>query len=101
RIPTRRRPRKSRFPGCFGRSEGNPSQRAYRTAKRNLEWKLLDFHRRLQMAEKKTQKCAHPACQCLVSGDEKDCSTYCHDAGDTMEISCNCDHPGCSLAEAV
>ena len=53
------------------------------------------------MADKKTQKCAHPACQCLVAKDEKYCSTYCHDAGDTTEISCNCDHPGCSLAEAV
>jgi hypothetical protein len=49
----------------------------------------------------KTHKCAHPSCQCRVEEGEKYCSTYCHDAGDTIEISCNCDHPGCSLAEAV
>jgi hypothetical protein len=62
---------------------------------------LLNFRAEAPMAEKKTTKCAHPACQCLVSKDEKYCSAYCHDAADTVEISCNCDHPGCSLAEAV
>jgi hypothetical protein len=27
---------------------------------------------------------------------EKYCSTYCHDAGGTVELTCNCGHPGCS-----
>ena len=54
------------------------------------------------MAQKKMEgKCAHPACRCFVEEGETYCSTYCEDAGDTLEISCNCDHPGCSLAEAV
>ena len=45
--------------------------------------------------------CAHPSCSCPVPKGEKYCSTYCHDAADTMEISCNCEHAGCALAEAV
>jgi hypothetical protein len=53
------------------------------------------------MAEKQKGMCAHPSCNCLVKEGEKYCSQYCHDAGDTIEISCNCEHPGCSLAEAV
>ena len=27
------------------------------------------------------------------------CSPYCKDAGDTMEISCNCGHAGCAINE--
>ena len=53
------------------------------------------------MAEKQKGMCAHPSCNCLVKEGEKYCSQYCDDAGDTIEISCNCEHPGCSLAEAV
>ena len=45
------------------------------------------------------QKCAHPACRCLVADDK----TYCHerfeDAKDQIEISCDCAHPGCSLSD--
>jgi metallothionein len=46
------------------------------------------------MAE--NQKCAHPACNCMAAKDSKYCSTYCHDAGNTLELACNCGHPGCS-----
>ena len=46
------------------------------------------------MAE--TQKCAHPACNCKAASDSKYCSTYCHDARNTIELSCNCGHPGCA-----
>jgi hypothetical protein len=53
------------------------------------------------MADKKKGMCAHPACNCMVSKGEKYCSAYCHDAADTTEISCNCEHAGCSLAEAT
>ena len=48
-----------------------------------------------------TKKCAHPACTCTVGELDTYCSTYCHDAGDTMEISCNCGHAGCSVAESA
>jgi len=48
------------------------------------------------MADEK-KKCAHPACSCMVGHDSKYCSTYCEDAKGTMEISCNCEHPGCAL----
>jgi hypothetical protein len=44
-----------------------------------------------------TKKCAHPACNCLAAKDSKHCSQYCKDAGSTMELSCNCGHPGCAL----
>ena len=44
----------------------------------------------------KTDKCAHPACNCHVTENEKYCSTYCHDARDTVELMCNCGHPGCA-----
>jgi hypothetical protein len=53
------------------------------------------------MADKQKGMCAHPACNCPAPEGEKYCSQYCKDAGDTTEISCNCEHPGCSLAEAV
>ena len=43
-----------------------------------------------------TQKCAHPACNCKAAADSKYCSTYCHDARNTIELSCNCGHPGCA-----
>lgn len=46
------------------------------------------------MADK--NKCGHAACNCSVKEGEKYCSTYCHDARDTIELSCNCGHPGCS-----
>ena len=40
--------------------------------------------------------CAHPACNCPVAHGQKYCSQYCHDARNTMELSCNCGHPGCA-----
>jgi hypothetical protein len=49
----------------------------------------------------KSKKCAHPACACLVDKDTKYCSQYCEDAGNTTEISCNCAHAGCAVAEGA
>jgi hypothetical protein len=51
------------------------------------------------MAELK--KCAHPACQCKVGDGKKYCSQRCEDAGDEVEISCDCGHAGCSLEDSV
>ena len=42
------------------------------------------------------KKCDHPACNCTAPKDEKYCSAYCHDAGDKIELACNCGHPGCA-----
>jgi hypothetical protein len=42
------------------------------------------------------QKCAHPACNCMVSDGGKYCSDYCHDAGSTVELACNCGHENCA-----
>jgi hypothetical protein len=53
------------------------------------------------MPDKQKGLCAHPACRCPVPEGKKYCSQYCEDAGDEMEISCDCEHPGCALAEAV
>jgi hypothetical protein len=35
-----------------------------------------------------------------VKSDDKYCSPYCNDAGDTEEISCNCGHAGCSVEDS-
>jgi len=51
------------------------------------------------MAEKK--QCAHPACNCLAAEGGKYCSQYCEDAGNTMELSCNCGHQGCARQAAA
>ena len=45
----------------------------------------------------KTNKCAHPACSCMAREHDKYCSQYCDDASETLEISCNCNHPGCKI----
>jgi hypothetical protein len=49
--------------------------------------------------DQKSKKCAHPSCSCMARSDSKYCSQYCEDAGKTTEISCNCGHAGCSVAE--
>ena len=44
------------------------------------------------------EKCAHPACQCMVEkGGEygKYCSEHCREAGDVIELRCDCRHPPC------
>ena len=45
-----------------------------------------------------TNKCAHPACNCIVpKGSQfgKYCSEHCKEAGDITELHCDCKHPGC------
>src|SRR5438270_11727746 len=62
-------------------------------------WKLKCtlFSKESPMPEKRDGICAHPACNCPVPQGEKYCSTYCEDAADTIEISCNCEHAGCAM----
>ena len=45
--------------------------------------------------QEKKNKCAHPACNCSEQKGSKYCSQYCHDARETVELACNCGHPGC------
>lgn len=52
------------------------------------------------MSNVESKKCAHPPCRCIVTGDKKHCSQRCADAGDGVEISCDCGHQGCSLSES-
>jgi len=45
------------------------------------------------------EKCAHPACGCLVEEDGdfgEYCSAHCEDAADLNELRCECGHPGCA-----
>ena len=41
--------------------------------------------------------CAHRGCHCARREGSKYCSQYCQDAGDTLELACNCQHPGCGV----
>src|SRR5258708_5886105 len=41
--------------------------------------------------------CAHKGCHCTRREGSKYCSQYCQDAGSTLELSCNCQHPGCGV----
>ncbi|MDP2319896.1 MAG: hypothetical protein Q8O42_11240 [Acidobacteriota bacterium] len=47
---------------------------------------------------KEPNKCAHPACKCLVPDNGahgKYCSAHCEMAKDVSELKCDCGHPGC------
>ena len=48
--------------------------------------------------ENTMEKCAHPACLCMVDkkGEYgKYCSDHCKKAGDVTELRCGCMHPEC------
>ena len=48
------------------------------------------------MAEAK--KCAHPSCECTVAPGGmygKYCSDHCRQAGEAVELRCDCGHPPC------
>lgn len=48
------------------------------------------------MADEDDDKCEHPSCNCRATDDSDYCSAYCENAEDTVEIACDCGHPGCS-----
>jgi hypothetical protein len=44
------------------------------------------------------QKCAHAACECVVSTDGKYgkyCSEHCKENAKLTELRCDCRHPAC------
>lgn len=46
------------------------------------------------------EKCAHPACECLVDKGGpfgKYCSEHCKHAGKIAELRCYCQHPDCRI----
>ena len=49
------------------------------------------------MAENRSGKCAHAACECLAEQGQKFCSEYCKEAekSGVMEIRCGCEHAPC------
>jgi hypothetical protein len=54
------------------------------------------------MAEKKTDKCAHPGCECTVPKGSKYCSPYCERVPiNHLPGGCECGHTECSAGKAV
>jgi hypothetical protein len=50
------------------------------------------------MAEKNTDKCKHPGCNCAVPKGK----TYCSESvGDRLSIACECGHTACATGETV
>ncbi len=43
----------------------------------------------------KDRKCANPACSCEATDKSKYCSAHCEGTADTLEVVCECGHPGC------
>ncbi len=48
------------------------------------------------MADDDREKCEHVICTCMADEDSDYCSAYCESAGDSVELACNCGHPGCA-----
>jgi hypothetical protein len=42
-----------------------------------------------------TNKCEHPACNCVAPNEKKYCSEACADKKRTPELTCQCQHPEC------
>jgi len=58
-------------------------------------WQRL-AERKFTMTALEGKKCAHPNCSCQVQSRGKYCSAQCEAAGDTPDIDCKCEHPGCA-----
>jgi hypothetical protein len=52
------------------------------------------------MAEKKTEKCAHPGCNCPAAKESKYCSDYCESIGKQPSIACSCGHAACAAQKS-
>jgi hypothetical protein len=48
------------------------------------------------MADTDREKCEHSICSCLQDEGSDYCSPYCETAGGSVELACNCGHPGCA-----
>jgi len=53
------------------------------------------------MAEKKTEQCAHPGCNCPAPKGRKYCSPYCEGVANRLSIACECGHTDCEAGETV
>ena len=54
------------------------------------------------MAEKKAEKCAHPACSCSVKNRGWYCSHYCESVSiNSLGTPCNCGHGECAAGETA
>jgi len=50
------------------------------------------------MSDSTTTPCAHPGCSCMVEKGGtfgKYCSEHCKQAGNKIELRCECRHPNC------
>jgi hypothetical protein len=50
------------------------------------------------MADKKTEKCAHPSCNCPAAKGSKYCGALCEGNAGRADIICSCGHEGCATA---
>ena len=75
----------------------NPTTRPYSDLK--MHPSMMLSARDVATAKENTMdKCAHPACQCMVDKKAphgKYCSEHCREAGDVTELRCGCRHPEC------
>ena len=49
------------------------------------------------MANKNTETCAHPSCNCPPAKDSKYCSTVCEGNEGRVDIVCGCEHSMCAM----
>ncbi|HEX4274758.1 MAG TPA: hypothetical protein VHZ74_05360 [Bryobacteraceae bacterium] len=47
------------------------------------------------MADNKTEKCAHPSCNCMAAKDSKYCGALCEGNAGKPDIICGCGHAAC------
>jgi hypothetical protein len=53
------------------------------------------------MAKNKTEKCAHPGCNCPAVKGNKYCSPYCESLANRVYIDCYCAHAECDAGETA
>jgi hypothetical protein len=53
------------------------------------------------MADKNTETCAHPSCNCPPAEDSDYCSTLCEGNEGRVDIICACGHPMCVMVTSA
>ena len=49
----------------------------------------------------KSEKCAHPICNCSPQPGSDFCSAYCEGEGEIDDIVCNCGHSDCAEVRPI
>jgi|HubBroStandDraft_3_1064219.scaffolds.fasta_scaffold1396466_1 hypothetical protein len=53
------------------------------------------------MADKNTETCAHPSCNCPPAEDSDYCSALCEGNEGRVDIICACGHPICAMVTSA